>query len=215
MNMVFYESSNHFYGEFANIRNGKISKYQPISLKGLESFVKKIKKSNSQDDRLNFKSIIPSNVLHFDSGALSPTITWYCESKMTELNILKKSGQFHYPTLVFQLRNNEFYIYAAATNNVTAKTKLYKAPFPNIYEDNHLCFGNMNIKNFVKGNDYEKIMKSLESAFYGSTFTAEIMGGQPTKSGTVALIEGLLNSEQKFPKKELISINKTVSHVLS
>jgi PRTRC genetic system protein B len=215
INMVFYQSSNHFYGEFAKINGkGKINKYEPISLVGLESFIAKIKNSDNQQERLKFTGIIPSNVLNYDSGTLSPDITWYSKSRVAELNILKKKGLFPYPTLVFKLRNKKLHIYAAPTNNISSNTKLYNAPFPNIYGDGALCFGTMDINKFMRGSDYNDIMKSMENAFYNSKFTSDLMGGQPTKSPVLPLIEKLLNSGLKFPKKELVKTNKTVRNVL-
>ena len=116
-------------------------------------------------------------------------------------------NHFLIPTLVFKIQENVLYVYAAKTDNVDANTKLFKAPFHNVYDDGSICMGNAKIK---KSFEINKIMKNYEDAFFLSKFTHLQSQGSPIKGN----LNTYLNSNNKIEKKVLIDTKLKVEDLI-
>ena len=113
--------------------------------------------------------------------------------------------------------NGKLYIYALMTDQrPTLSTKLYRAPFFNIYGDGNVCLGTAKIGK-QKAKTYELEAERYERGF----FMAEQSGGQSLnncKTPLSKLWPALINNKAPFPSKaELVqhSTYKTFGTLLS
>lgn len=216
LELLFYQNDSQAYVEYARIIDMKRESYKPVTYEGLEVLFSKIRKKIGKEQlkkTLAFNDIIPENVLHFDSTSLLPHIVWFCQAHRNTFLFRDGEGFLWYPHLIFALKNNELKVYATKTANIRAKTKLYKAPFPNVYGGSNICMGTINLSEHITGN-YNQLMKNMERVFFGSKFTSELMDENRSKNNTNSLLKKLLNTERPFPKDTLVQINQTVEDVL-
>jgi PRTRC genetic system protein B len=109
----------------------------------------------------------------------------------------------------------DYDVYAVTERPTSMKTKLYKAPLPNVYESGGVCWGN--VRRVSK-----KALKSVNLAddwqvFLGSQFNGHSAGNK-SKSHPKDIRLKLLDLEKKktqiYPLKDLISANKTLGTIL-
>lgn len=209
--ITIFENKDHTYIEWAPVKDMIPQASMPLSydtLKDIFSFI-----SQEELTKYKFKSIIPKNVIYYDNNVSSLKLIWYVKGKIASYLTKNKEDTLYYPNLLFMYNNRQMYIYSFIDNVVTNDTKLYKAPFPNIYEDNSMCFGNMNIDKFIHF-DLEKTMLSLTDSFFNSKFN-EYMSGNRTDHNTDNIFKRILNKDIQFPIKELVALNKTVKSLLN
>ena len=84
---------------------------------------------------------------------------------------------------------------------------------PNIYADGSLCFGNMDINEFLF-QDSLKTINSLEDSFFNSAFNT-LQSDRRTKSNTYKVLKELIISKKSFRQRELVSQKKILSDVIS
>lgn len=217
--LIFYKKDNsrfneHYYIECANINDGFLQSQRPLSEHELAELLKNVKSQKSKQTNyyLNFtdKNIIQNSVL---DGKLK--LTWIV--KAHENNFIFGRGKkilnkLNYPNLIFQVDGNKlkimcFKIYKGL------ETEIFKAPFPNVYNDNSMCFGNINV-NTLFDKDIQKTILNFENAFFNSGFNA-LESAHRTKSNTFELLKRLMNTNEKFPTKELVSTKKKLKNVIS
>lgn len=213
LDLVFYKNNeSEIYVEYAEIVGLQTKGYKPLSIaayvKLSENFV-----VNKESQNFGFKSVIPSNVVHFSTSTVTPYIVWLSKSRYTTFWNKHNEQKMTYPHLLFILRDNALYIYAVKTMKIKETTPLFNTPFPNLYGDNRMCFGTMNIKNFISP-DYQKTMSKLEDAFYLSKFTGELMNNNNYTPEEHKRMKDLLDKKVPFDNSLLKPSSKTVKNVL-
>jgi PRTRC genetic system protein B len=166
-------------------------------------------------EKLSCDGFLPKNLLSYSNDNAQQNMIWYVESSAHKLNFIKglgiKNGTMHLPTLVFKLVGSKLSVFAVKTNNVTEETKLYKAPFHNIYSDGHICMGSAKV---IKAYDVRTLMKSWEDAFFLSKFT-ELHSDDKVINGNLSTyIKRQIKSKGHFDKNVLIPVNETVEDLL-
>jgi hypothetical protein len=136
----------------------------------LRDLVSSIKAENF--DALQFKSIIPSNILYFKSVDETPSIVWYRESELRMLHFKEdmgiKSGNYIMPKVIFMLRDNDLSVFRITDEVITEKTALYLLPLPNIHDDSTVCLGNA--KRNRQSKCLEDVILKYEELFYQTRF---------------------------------------------
>ena len=210
--MVFYESEDSLYSEYAQIYKHDIGPYLPLTYDVFEALAEKAKKNKMKPGAKKpahyyFKKFIPRNVLHFNDNAINVDITWIVKGAVREIHFLQKKPHFiYYPHLVFRVHKEKLFVFAVKTTNITPDTVLYHCPFPNIYDDGHMCFGSMTFSDFLKDN-YEKTMLSMEDAFFSSKFTNAIVT-KKIKVPMLALLEKTMVKKKEVAKHFPINVLK-------
>lgn len=209
IDIVVYSGENKMYVEYCHIVKGKLTSYQPLSYQAFSALITSTKENKTFNP---FGGKIPENVIDYDNSSMFPYIVWVVKRKVRHFHWAKKVGTLYYPHLIFKLQNNALFIYAVKTSKITNSTMLYKCPFPNVYDDQHLCFGTMNISDYVSA-DFIKTMKGLEDCFFGSKFTGEMMGSNQAKGFVSKILVNHMKSDKSFPLKYLVQF-KTLRNVL-
>jgi PRTRC genetic system protein B len=120
---------------------------------------------------------------------------------------IKSDMTANLPATLYLVIDAKLYLYALmSSERPDEKTKLYNAPFFNIYETGNVCLGTAAVGKH-KARTFELEADRFERAFY----MAEQNGGQlnQCKTPLVKLWNGLFKSKAAFPsKKELIQHSK-------
>lgn len=167
-------------------------------------------------EKIYCKGLLPSNLLTFDNNNATPTIIWKVESSLRNLCFAKvlriKDGTMCLPTLIFKLKGSSLSVFAVKTNNVNKDTKLYHAPFHNIFSDGKVCMGNAKTYGFKEVNS---IMKNWEDAFFQSKFSHLQGQGSPINGNLNTFIKRQMKPpKQPFDKGVLVSINQKLEDIL-
>lgn len=220
LELIFFSNyEGNVYAEYCEIKENKRTSYKPISYHGINLLYNKLKllvKENNNEKFYKFKGLIPSNVIYYDV-LTTPCIAWIKPSHINSYNTIKKKYFYKYPNLLFLLKFNTLFVYALKTTKVNMNTKLYNAPFYNVYDNGKLCMGTMRIDNLISIY-HEETISNLEDSFFNSFFTTERMGTQRSKTDIAILYKRLLANSKthtvKFPNKELIDAKKTIKDVI-
>lgn len=173
--IVYENESRKTYVEQRDIvpQNGNyvMGNGKPVSINILEKITEEIK---PEKNKICFKTKIPGNLLYLDFNNGDVELIWYCSSTHVKLffsdNCHIVSGIYLIPQIVFHLKNNEVFVYAVYYDDHTdlADFPLYKAPFLNKFEDESICFGNVNLD--LKKEYVEDIINEIENKFFNSEF---------------------------------------------
>lgn len=117
-------------------------------------------------------------------------------------------GVFATPGLIFMVKDNNLYIYAVkGSDRPTPETKLYQAPFLNVWGSGRVCVGNATRPNQEQARD----LLAWERMFFGSRFT------HPNFTEKDRLTKGICpgrfwrqqikKPRAKFPEMVLVDIN--------
>jgi PRTRC genetic system protein B len=161
-----------------------------------------LKKNETQ---MGFGGIIGEHLLYCRTKLGSVTVMWYRPATLKKLNINRfgvgkmSECTVHIPAMLYLAVDRKLYMYALMDDaRPGPKTKIFKAPFYNIYEDGNVCLGTAHVGR--KGDTYEGEAERFERAF----FLAEQSGGHSTgncKTPLDKLWQQLSKSKKPFPSK--------------
>jgi PRTRC genetic system protein B len=168
-----------------------------------------------------FQGMIPDNLLFISPNAIAwwrPAAKRRVWFRTNDDAIGTKSADVMHPPLVFIATAKQLYAFAVARNErPTGKTKLFKAPYFNVYASGALCQGNIKMP---ATQDAESIPK-YEAAFFRSHFTHPNDGDLvDNDGGAIALWAHLLdhpddpfdwNAVLKPRKTDLITTLKEIA----
>lgn len=161
--------------------------------------------------------LLPSNVLHLNPSENGQVI-WYCKPQKRKLFFVESlaipNGIAYMPTLVFKATKTELSVYALKSNRrPTMNTKLYYAPFFNIYESGKICMGTVDIQ--VKdANSLEEFINLWEEYFFNSYFAHLLSNYNPIKNNIVEFWQKQINTDKPFDTKELKHNNRTLKDII-
>jgi len=146
--IIVYRSSKDVYLETRKINdNFQLGAGTPFSDKEYKKLANSI--GESLNNSFGTKGIMPNNVLHFSQSNGDIKLIWFVRSKERTLYFDDKSeipsGRYVVPHLIFKAENNNISVYAVKRVDINEKTNLYKAPFPNVYNDGSVCIGNVKV----------------------------------------------------------------------
>lgn len=150
--------------------DGKFGPGKPLSFVGAKSLLS-IAENLKVGSTLSVKGVIPKNLLYIDTNPLNIRIIWITESIEKKLFFKEVRGKAGVPALLWNYSGGSLSMYALKTINPNIlKSKLYESPFPNLIGSRGgVCMGNVKI-NRTETN-IERIMNSMENAFFNSYFT--------------------------------------------
>lgn len=205
------KAGSEFYLESREIknRNGKYEMMAPVALADnvLQQIAKSYMKTNSVD--MHFGGIIAPHLLHGSNKPGQTVVIWYRPAMKKQLNFsaslrIKGESLVNIPATLYVVINNKLYLFALMTDErPDLKTKIYNAPFFNIYDDGNVCLGTAPVGK-QKAATFDGEAQRFERAFY----MAEQNGGNSEnncKTPLAKLWGQLIKTKAPFPsKKELI-----------
>ncbi len=160
------------------------------------------------------KGILPTTILKVNPSDNGHVI-WYTKPQKRRLFFTEKleipNGVAPLPGLIFKATKNQLSVYALkGTRRPTLKTKLYYAPFFNVYESGCICMGTVDIK-VAKSESLEEFTHLWEELFFNSYFSHLLDDYNPIKENIVSFWKDLINADKPFPNEVLKSNNKTLN----
>lgn len=200
---------SQYYLEHREVKeiNGKSIVMAPAPMS--EDVFRNIAQSYMKGKALNmiFDGLIPEHILYGNHKLGKTVVIWYRPAMKRLLNFsaslkIKSDSLVHIPATVYLSVNNDLYVFSMEkSDRPSYKTKLFKAPFFNIYEDGKVCLGTARIGK--RTGSYEKEADRFEKAFY----LAEQNGGmflQQCKTDLKKLWPDVIQKKTVFPQKELV-----------
>ncbi len=220
--LVFYKSDenyDNFYVEhFDMAKNGIPINAHPLTLEESKQLSKMLNIEQEQKNTCFIPNgLLPNTILH-----LNPTdngqVIWYNKPQKRQLYFIENlgipNGMAYMPTLIFKATKTGLSVYALKSNRrPTMHTKLYYAPFFNIYEDGKICMGTVDIK-VSKVQSLEEFISLWEDHFFNSYFAHLLDSYNPIKSNIVAFWQQQINTDKPFETKELKRNNRTLKDII-
>jgi len=123
-------------------------------------------------------------------------------------------GEAYLPPLLWKASRNGLSLWALENNDrPSLQTRLYQAPFFNLYLDGRVCMGNVNI-NFSLNIDLDNFISQWEKLYFGSAFSHLLQGVSPVKCNIVQLWQQQIDTENPFPKHELKSFRDLLMDII-
>jgi PRTRC genetic system protein B len=200
--------ASNFYLEHSEVRNinGKLMVLAPTPMN--EDVFRNIASSYMKQKavQMGFDGLIPPHILYgFNKLGLTAVI-WYRPAMRRSLNFgsstLKGVGLVPIPATIYILINTTLYVYALASDDrPDLKTKLYNAPFFNIYADGNVCMGTARVGK--RSKSFEGEAERFERAFFLAE-QGDMNAIGATKTSLPILWKELAGSNKPFPQKELV-----------
>lgn len=157
----------------------------------------------------------PSVYLHIDMRFENQQFVWYCPPAKRKLLFAKDTkitdGSMWCPALIFYARKaDDLRVWAVKDTVITEKTKLFNAPFLNVYKNGDICLGDASRTKLKTTKSLEEYRSEWENIFFVSKFSH----GVATHPNVIAsknihaLTNGLIKSGKKFPHSELVPNDK-------
>lgn len=221
--LVFYESSDRdretYVEHFDMDSNGNPINAHPLTVREAKYLSKALSVETIRSKEfLKPQSIITQNILHINPSA-NGSVIWYSKSHKQNLffseNLEIANGQAQIPALLWFANKQGLIIFALTSDRrPTEKTKLYHAPFFNVYDSGNVCMGTVDV-NIKSSTSVEEFTKAWEDYFFNSYFSHLMNGHNPIKGNCVTLWKELINTENSFPKNVLKKSNKTLKDLLT
>ena len=220
--LIVYQNGTHspeiYVESFDMDDNGKLINTHPLTVRESKALAKALStEKESEKAFLKPKGIIPTNVLYIDPNENGRTV-WFTKSQKRKLFFIESlgipNGTAHIPPILWRANRNGLSVYALASDRrPTAQTALFYAPFFNVYDDNRVCMGTVDVK-IKKSASLEEFMQLWEDSFFNSYFSHLINEHNPIKGNIVSLWKNLIGTDKPFPKEVLIKNHLTLKNLL-
>lgn len=219
--LVFYRTEcrgQDGYVEYFDMdRNGSPINAHPLTVREAERLAKMLhRKKDKEANFLKPKGVMPNNILHLD--AYRSRVVWFTKMQRKVLlfgNQLEiESGTASIPPMLWVADRNALEVFALGNDRRPVETtKLFHAPFFNIYEDGKVCMGTVDVK-ISPSASVEEFMLLWEDYFFNSYFSHLMEGHNPISGNCVALWKSMVNGPAHFPMEVLKTCMKTLKDVL-
>ena len=219
--LVFYQNTgkgNDTYVEHFDMdKNGMPVNAHPLTVQEANRLAKALKTAKEEKDPLlKPQGIIGSHILHFDPNANK--VVWFTKAMQRELYFTESlgipKGIANVPPMLWIANRNGLAVFAlTGDRRPTEKTKLYNAPFFNVYEDGNVCMGTVDFR-IKKTASLEEFINQWEGFFFNSYFSHLMQDYNPIKGNCVSLWENLIAKGEAFPMEVLTKSNVTLKNIL-
>jgi len=134
-----------------------------------------------------------------------------CRMKITiDQKGKKRSATIPIPDTLMIGYGSNYYLMALGSK-FTERSVVFKAPFPNIYPDDHICWGNN--KNLPKAG--QETIEEVWKLFFAAPFNADL-STRKSKSHGEDLLDFLLSLDGKtaYPVKDLIKKDSSLDQII-
>ena len=167
---------------------------------------------------LRSRGIMPGKVLYVNPQ-LTGFAVWYTPPQEVPLFFAPalgiRSGRGKVPAMIWKADRNELKVYALKGNRKPcSRTKLYHAPFFNIYQDGRVCMGTVRIA-VNEDVRLEDFMVQWENYYWNSYFSHLLSDFNPVTENIVQLWQAQVSTANPFPTQLLKTTNYTLQHLLT
>lgn len=165
---------------------------------------------------LQAESLLPPNVL-YTGHTPEPFVVWFTPSTVAPLLYHKSlgipDGPAAVPPLIWKAKAGSLSVYACREDErPTMATRLYHAPFFNLYQSGEVCMGTVRVS-IPSDCSLERFMSLWQAYFFGSYFAHLLVDRSPVEGNIVELWQGLAGSGQPFPLLKLRSCSVTLKQL--
>jgi PRTRC genetic system protein B len=212
-------ADNLVYVEAYDINeNGNPVNAHPLSAKETAGLAELLQSTQElKNDYLKSSGLLPSKVLYINPQG-SGFAVWYTPPQETELFFIEKlgipSGKAKIPAMVWKAGKNSLSVYAIkAGKKPVSNTRLFHAPFFNIYDNGEVCMGTVNVK-IDRNCCLEDFMAEWENYFFNSYFSHLLADSSPVNGNIVQLWQEQVKTGSDFPVESLIKNNLTIQDLI-
>lgn len=167
---------------------------------------------------LRSRGILPNKVLYVNPQQGGYAV-WYTPPQEVPLFFASAlgitSGSGKVPAMVWRAGSEELAVYALQGNKKPdSKTKLFHAPFFNIYREGRVCMGTVRI-NISESARLEDFMAEWESYFWNSYFSHLMSDFNPVTENIVQLWQAQVAMDRPFPTHILKPTSFTLQNLLT
>ncbi len=221
--LVFYKKNEGFYDKFYIEHfdmdtNGMPINAHPLTLRESKKLGKMLDIEQDIENACFIpEGILPNNVLYLNQQGNGQVI-WFTKPQKCKLffieNLSIPKGEAYLPSLVFKATKSELFIYALkGKNRPTPQTKLYYAPFFNIYRNGNICMGTVDVQ-AEKADSLEEFIALWEEYFFNSYFSHLLDNYNPIKSNIVEFWQNQINTNKPFDTKVLKQNNRRLKDLI-
>ena len=220
--LVFYQTkgmnSDTYVESFDMDKNGNPINAHPLTVREANQLVKTLKTAKEEKEPcLKSDGIMSNTILHIDP--IQNKVIWFTKAMQRELYFTESlgisKGMANIPAMLWIANKNSLSVFALGSNHrPNENTKLFNAPFFNVYENGNVCMGTVDVQ-IKKIASLEEFTIAWENYFFNSYFSHLMQDYNPINGNCVTLWESLINTNKSFPKEVLKKNAKTLKDVLS
>lgn len=219
--LVFYrttERGNDTYVEHFDMDgNGTPINAHPLTVREANRLVRALKIAREEKKTLlKPQGIMGNHMLHFDPDGNK--VVWFTKAMKREMYFSESlgisKGKAHVPPMLWVANRNGLSVFALTGNHrPTEGTKLYNAPFFNVYGDGTVCTGTVDVR-IKKTASLEVFTQAWEGFFFNSYFSHLMPDYNPIKGNPVSLWGNLIATGEAFPMEVLTKSGLTLKNIL-
>lgn len=222
--LVFYQNNEKtketYVEHFDMDKDGSPINAHPLTEREAKALAKSLvvnSKKEKNHDFLKPKGILPTNILHINTGE-NASVLWHTPSVKRQLffteNLEILNGTAEVPAMLWFAGKRSLKVFALAKNRrPTEETPLFYAPFFNVYENGSVCMGTVDV-DIKNSSSLEEFIEKWEDYFFNSYFSHLMNEHNPINGNCVNLWKNLVDTQKAFPKKVLKKTNKTITNLL-
>ncbi|MEN2436467.1 PRTRC system protein B [Weeksellaceae bacterium A-14] len=222
--LVIYQTDERnkdtYVEHFDMDNNGNPINAHPLTEREAKILVKALTTKEPKEKNIDFlkpKGILPTNILQINPSE-NGSVMWFTKAMKRQLyfveNLEIPNGTAEVPAMLWYANKRSLTVFVLASNRrPTERTKLYYAPFFNVYENGKVCMGTVDV-NIQKLTSVEEFTEKWEDYFFNSYFSHLLNDYNPINGNCVNLWKSLINTEKSFPKEVLKKANKTLKNLL-
>ena len=213
-----YQNEGIYVESYDIGKNGNPVNAHPLTIKEMLLFADLLQSANEvQTNYFTSRGIMPSNVLHIEPTQRG-SIIWYTPAQEISLFFSPAleitNAKAYVPAMVWKAGSEGLAVFALKGNKKpTPRTKLYHAPFFNIYKNGNVCMGTVDV-DVKQERCLEDFIAKWECYFWNSYFSHLMEGFTPVKGNIVLLWQQLIRTNEPFPVSVLKPTGKTVETLL-
>ncbi len=199
-------------------KNGNPVNAHPLTIKEMLLLSDLLQSAKElQTNYFTSKGILPTNVLHLEATERG-SIIWHTPAQEVNLFFSPALGipnaKACVPAMVWKADGESLSVFALkGSKKPTTETKLFHAPFFNVYKNGNVCMGTVDVT-VKQENCLEGFITKWESFFWNSYFSHLMDGFTPVKGNMVLLWKKLIETKEPFPVSVLKPTRQTIENLL-
>ncbi|SOD17777.1 PRTRC system protein B [Pedobacter xixiisoli] len=188
----------------------------PLSVREAQKLVKALQVGSQADRMLKTSGILGTHILYTDPS--KNKVIWFTRStrrKMYFSDLLGiPNGMASVPPMLWCADRESLSVYALGNDRrPNERTKLYHAPFFNIYQSGNVCMGTVDVE-IGTSLTIEQFTLAWEEYFFNSYFNHLLEGHNPVEGNCVMLWEDLVDGQGTFPMDQLKRTGTTIKDLI-